>query len=181
MRNNKHAINSQFFRPFVKIPSFSEVLPSFDPLSGLRNRLSMKSLDQLVVVLPCHTLEDFPVRHDEQNAKSLLAAWTALWHPSLISHAKQMPQWVSSDFVTCDFDNTLVLAPLACAEQLPLEITDAVEAGQSVIISGFAERAEFLSHDTFRKWIDPELDIELVRDFFALGYAYLQVLSLIHI
>ena len=175
MRNNKHAINSQFFRPFVKIPSFSEVLPSFDPLSGLRNRLSMKSLDQLVVVLPCHTLEDFPVRHDEQNAKSLLAAWTALWHPSLISHAKQMPQWVSSDFVTCDFDNTLVLAPLACAEQLPLEITDAVEVGQSVIISGFAERAEFLSHDTFRKWIDPELDIELVRDFFALGYAYLQV------
>ena len=135
----------------------------------------MNSLDQLVVVLPCHTLEDLSVRQDEQNAKSLLAAWTALWHPSLISEAEQMPQWVSSDFVNRDFDNALVLVPLSCSDQIPLEIIDAVEAGQAEVVSDFVERAQLLSNQAYSQWVDQDLDTELVRDFIALGYAYLQV------
>ena len=36
----------------------------------------------LTVLLPCHSLEDFPLYHEGAEADGLLAAWSALWHPA---------------------------------------------------------------------------------------------------
>ena len=49
---------------------------------------------ELIVLLPCHSLEDFPTYHEGDDAHSLLASWSALWHPSLIAAAGQAPAWV---------------------------------------------------------------------------------------
>ena len=138
----------------------------------------MKTLQQLVVILPCHTLEDFPVHHDEVNAASLLANWTAIWHPSLISQAQQIPQWVSSDFVNTAFDNALVLVPSICQENIPFEVTDAVNAGAAEMVSAKTDRASIFQDPVVSKWIAAvagQPADELVSDFFALGYAFLQV------
>ena len=144
----------------------------------------MNSLDQLVVVLPCHTIEDLAVRQDEPNASSILANWTALWHPALIARSKQMPDWVSSDFVTREFDNALVMVPLSCVNNIPLEIDDAQQAGKAELVLGATSRIEIQSNASYQKWIskaneteidDQQTDDELVTDFFALGYAYLQI------
>ncbi len=37
------------------------------------------------ILLPCHSLEDFPMHHEGADADGLLAAWTALWHPALLA------------------------------------------------------------------------------------------------
>ena len=37
------------------------------------------------ILLPCHSLEDFPLHHEGDDAAGLLAAWTALWHPALLA------------------------------------------------------------------------------------------------
>ena len=63
----------------------------------------MKKFANLITLLPCHSLEDFPVHASRDDSRSLLAAWTALWHPELIATAEKAPIWrkafdtVSSD------------------------------------------------------------------------------------
>ena len=138
----------------------------------------MKTLQQLVVILPCHTLEDFPIHHGEDHSASLLANWTALWHPSLIAQTQQLPEWVSSDFVTIDFENALILVPTSCQDNIPFEISDAVEGGTAELISAKVERSSIVAEPIFSKWVDSangQPAEDLIQDFFALGYAFLQV------
>ena len=49
------------------------------------------SYQQLIILLPCHSLEDFPVHHEGDDAAGLLAGWSALWHPQLIASAHTIP------------------------------------------------------------------------------------------
>ena len=42
---------------------------------------------RLIVLLPCHSLEDFPLYFEGDAAAGLLAAWTGPWHPRLIAAA----------------------------------------------------------------------------------------------
>ena len=49
------------------------------------------------VILPGHGLEDFPTHLADQAAAELLAAVTALWHPSLIHATQALPGWHSAD------------------------------------------------------------------------------------
>ena len=56
----------------------------------------MKIFSNLILLLPCHSLEDFPVHGSKRVAQSLLAAWTGLWHPELISDSGKAPEWRST-------------------------------------------------------------------------------------
>ena len=55
------------------------------------------TFEKLVVLIPCPTLEDFPDHLGGRDAESLLAAWTALWHPALVADANAMPSWCPAD------------------------------------------------------------------------------------
>lgn len=137
----------------------------------------MPSISKLVVVLPCHSLEDFPVHEMGEEAHSLLACWTAIWHPALIAHTGSMPTWVSRDYVAEDLDNSLILAPKSCQANLPEEITEATESEKAVLIGGFVKRSEALAASPIVELVgQPSAEqAKFVPDFFALGYAYLQV------
>lgn len=56
----------------------------------------MKKFSNLILLLPCHSLEDFPVHGSKHCAKNLLAAWTGVWHPELISGSGKAPIWRSN-------------------------------------------------------------------------------------
>jgi alpha-mannosidase len=56
----------------------------------------MKKFSNLISLLPCHSLEDFPVDGSREEAQSLLAAWTSIWHPQLIASAQRVPRWLSA-------------------------------------------------------------------------------------
>ena len=36
---------------------------------------------ELLILLPCHSLEDFPTYHEGEDAQGLLSAWSAMWQP----------------------------------------------------------------------------------------------------
>ena len=62
--------------------------------------------DRIAVGLHCHSLDDFPVHDTGRNADSLLACWTALWHPKLLSQFRQVPNWIRlGDSITSEADN----------------------------------------------------------------------------
>ncbi len=46
-----------------------------------------------IILLPCHSLEDFPTHHEGDDAQGLLANWSALWHPALIASSESVPAW----------------------------------------------------------------------------------------
>ncbi|QEG21310.1 glycoside hydrolase family 38 N-terminal domain-containing protein [Mariniblastus fucicola] len=63
----------------------------------------MKKFSQLILLLPCESLEEFPVHGSRGDARSLLAAWTGLWHPGLIADSGAGPQWrTASDTVSSE-------------------------------------------------------------------------------
>lgn len=134
---------------------------------------------ELVILIPCHSLEDFPVHHEGDEAAGLLASWTALWHPALLAAAGKAPQWARADDPPQELRDKLVVIP---------------QASESLLLAGWAQRAASEGACVVRKQTDrqeivkaalaalddaakgdaAEIDPELVADFFALGYAYLQ-------
>ena len=64
----------------------------------------MQQYSKLLVVLPCHSLEDFPIHHRGDEAADLLANWTALWHPAFIASCSAKPDWHQADNPECNYN-----------------------------------------------------------------------------
>lgn len=130
--------------------------------------------DELIVLLPCHSLEDFPVHHEGAEAEGLLAAWSALWHPALIASAGRLPTWYRADSPPDDLAGRLVLIP---------------KASESLLLAGWAARAKSEGAHVVRHLSDRRqivaaaieqldgggagVDRELIDDFLAFGTGYL--------
>ena len=69
-------------------------------------------INQSFILLPCHSLEDFPVYHTGDDAASILANWTALWNPHLIAMTRGTPQWHRADEPPENSNNAIVLVPM---------------------------------------------------------------------
>ena len=134
----------------------------------------MDKFKKQIVVLPCHTLEDFPTHVVGDEASSLLANWTAIWHPGLIAQTQSAPAWASQDFVDCDLDNTLILAPNLCSHLAP-EYEDAVRQSGAHLIEDKVTRSDILAEPVFQSLVADFPASDWIADFFALGYATLQV------
>lgn len=132
------------------------------------------NFEQLLVVLPCHSLEDFPTHETGQSAANLLASWTAIWHPDLIALTGRAPGWVSQDFVDRDLANTLIIVPEICAN-LSTDFDEAANNKSAKFVDGQPTRAEIYRHACFDGLINRSSNQELTDDFFAIGYSYLQI------
>ncbi len=151
------------------------------------------------VLLPCHSLEDFPQYHSGDDAEGLLAGWTVLWHPLLLAATEKLPRWWRADFPPDDCAGKLFVVPPLCERQLAAGWTQRV-AGEgakvvrqltrredvlAAVLAAFAEGAEGAEPGA-----DPSVDVravdgpsvaaqsvdsDLAADFLALGYAYLQI------
>jgi hypothetical protein len=98
------------------------------------------SSDRLIVLLPCHSLHDFPTWLDEQEADGLLAAWTAAWHPALIAATGSVPRWASVDLATPDLGvGGVGIVPAAWDERYAAQ-ADLVAPAADAWIRGLAER-----------------------------------------
>ena len=132
---------------------------------------SMK-FENLAILLTCHSLEDFPVHHEGEDANSLLANWTALWHPQLIADAQKIPTWIRTFEVPENCENHLLLCPTTSDSELQ---------------TGFAQRVKEEGGKLIRRKIDRQEIIDTIfgdqksakaplrDDFFSLGYCYLQI------
>lgn len=131
---------------------------------------------ELIILLPCHSLEDFPMHHEGEEAEGLLANWTALWHPTLIAAANAAPTWQRIDDPPSELDGRLLLIPSVSMDQLPTGFAQRAKSEGACLIRRLQDRLEILER-AFES-LDGgagNIDEELVADFLALGYCYLQV------
>ena len=100
---------------------------------------------ELVVLLPCHSLDDFPYHLEGSDADGLLAAWSVLWHPALVAGAGKPPTWHRVDSPPMDIAGWLIVVPEVAAAQLPVGyVTHARETGATVILRA-GSREEILA------------------------------------
>ncbi len=99
---------------------------------------------ELNVLVPSHSLEDFPTELGEKDAASLLNAFAVLWHPLLLASAKAMPNWHRADDPPDDFPGRLVIVPTACDDWIPGGWVDRARREGAVVVSGLSERQEIL-------------------------------------
>jgi alpha-mannosidase len=132
--------------------------------------------DEASVLLPCHSLEDFPTHYEGAAAEGLLAAWSALWHPRLLAECGRLPTWHRADGPPDALAGRLIIIP---------------QTSEPLLLAGWASRAVQEGAHVVRKLVrrdeivaaaltgleapDAPVDPELAADFLALGYGYLAV------
>lgn len=131
--------------------------------------------EQLVVVLPCHSLEDLSLSREPAEAEAILSAWSALYHPVLLGTTGSAPQWASAEYPPQDPAGKLFLLPGCCESLVPSDWPSQAEAGGAVIVRG-DNRTQFVA--AALEHLDgeiPHVEPELVADFLALGVCHFLV------
>lgn len=135
----------------------------------------MKFLE-LIILLPCHSLEDFPVYQEGEQAEGLLAAWSALWHPALLASTGQLPTWFRADAPPEELDERLLIVPDASDPLLLAGWAARAEASGACVIRKMHRREEMLEKALAAlDGGDGGVDSQLAADFLALGLCYLLV------
>jgi alpha-mannosidase len=129
---------------------------------------------ELIVLLPCHSLEDFPLYYEGDDADGLLAAWTGLWHPLLIHAAQGVPIWSRVDAPPYTLADRLVVVPSVCVDRMPADFPDRVKADGGLLISKFTDRADLIAQALSPLDGATEVNPQIVADFLALGFCRLQ-------
>ena len=131
---------------------------------------------ELLILLPCHSLEDFPTYPEGDDAQSLLCSWSALWHPVLLANAGQAPAWRRIEDPPQEVKDRLIVVPSVCVPRLPTGFAQRVKDEGGCIVRKTASRQEIVEAalTPLGEGVPP-VDPELAADFLALGYCYLQV------
>ena len=157
----------------------------------------------LVIVLPCHSLEDFPTHHRGSDADNLLGCWTGLWHPALLSTANDLPSYHPAEFSHPSWNDGLPSvgdAEFEAGESVeggeqdePFPLVVIPRVAQSQVDSGFlmdVQQSGIIVEDppnrdslvaeacrecSFAADLLQQVDSSLAEEFMALGYAYLQI------
>jgi alpha-mannosidase len=133
------------------------------------------------VMLPASELEEFPTHLTGEAAADLLAAWTAVWHPAIIHVTGQLPAWhpASEPPDPAALEGELVVIPSASREQMPPDWTDRLRATSPrnpMAVEARASRDDTVHAILSSAEILPDaVSGESVADFFALGFAHLQI------
>lgn len=130
--------------------------------------------EDLIILIPSHSLEDFPTELGDPEAASLLNAFSASWHPQLIGATKVLPRWHRCIEPPEMVRGKLVVIPEASRSQLPEGWSErATESGADVVFAG--EDRPVLIQSLLEKigGARSDLDPELVSDAIALGTCHL--------
>ncbi|MEX0676141.1 MAG: hypothetical protein WD063_03650 [Pirellulales bacterium] len=128
---------------------------------------------ELTVLLPCHSLEDFPIYHEGAAADELLAAWCALWHPVLLAGVRAVPTWHRIDTPPEVLSGRLFAVPPFCLDRLPAGfVARAENEGARLVRESSRDAAVAAALEGLdRAAVEPEL----CADFLALGFCRLQM------
>ena len=132
-------------------------------------------IQEIAILLPCHSFEDFPTYHTGDEAQSLLANWTAMWHPAFLASSGKKPKWHRVDSPPDHLEGLALLIPSICKSELPAGFTQRAKESGGVLIKSLTDRLEIVA-----KLLEeiPQINsvaADLAADFYALGYCYLQV------
>jgi alpha-mannosidase len=130
---------------------------------------------ELTVLLPCHSLEDFPVYHEGAAADELLGAWCAPWHPALLASAGAVPNWQRIDVPPETLAGRLVVAPPFCLDRLPAGFVARAKSEGACVVHEANRDAAVAAALAALDGGDAGVDAALAADFLALGFCRLQI------
>ncbi len=133
-------------------------------------------IQQLIVVLPCYSLEDFQLDRTDEDAEQLLAAWTVLYHPALLNGVRFLPRWERAYDPPSDPKDALIVVPNVSESCIPPGWIENLDPERVILLRNFKDQRE-LRHQIEEVWPTPmpSLEESVLDQFFALGFAYLQV------
>ena len=137
----------------------------------------MPVFDECCVLIPVSTLEDFPSDLSDYDARSLLAAWTVLWHPRLLAQTEQIPIWHRADAPPEPIGQRLFTVPNPSINMLPDGYQlRAQQTAEAVWVTG-DNRDEMLGKLNLESCPPLSDGSRTVteQDFFAAAYASLQI------
>ena len=133
------------------------------------------SYQELLILLPCHSLEDFPVHHEGEDAQGLLAGWTALWHPQLLAEAQSIVRWHRMDDPPEELADRLIVIPKVSDQELPTGFVDRARSEGATVVRNQLDRDKMVQAALDGLASPVAIPGDLVADFLALGYCHLQV------
>ena len=137
----------------------------------------MPVFDECCVLIPVSTLEDFPSDISDYDARSLLAAWTVLWHPRLLAQTEQIPTWYRADAPPEPIGQRLFTVPNPSLSMLPDGYQIRAEQNETACwVTGDSrdEMSGKLNLEPCPPLSDGSRTIT-EQDFFAAAYASLQI------
>jgi len=139
----------------------------------------MTDLKRSIFVIPSSSLEDLPKRMGHGAALDFLTAWTSQWDPRLLSALNGLPEWKKADGNSLDLEHALLVCPQVANAQLDQTLRERLELGQCVVVDSLSRsRSDLVSF--LLGLVTPSLSADdpqplLLDDFYALGYAVLQI------
>ena len=144
------------------------------------NANAISDLKRCLLLLPGYELEGFPRYLPQDEAAALLAGWASLWHPALIKRTQNIPAWQQASSSPGDVSGSLLILPDIAKSELDPIFESAEDCllqephgdwmglqQQLLEHSGIGESELAEMHD--------KLTEQQLREFAALGYAYLQI------
>jgi alpha-mannosidase len=132
-------------------------------------------VSELAVLLPCHSLEDFPVYHEGAEADQLLAAWCSLWHPALLAAAGTVPVMHRVDMPPELLEGRLIAVPPFCVDRLPAGYVARAEAESAGLVRAVSrDEGVQAALNALGGSVDG-VEPELAADYLALGFCRLQM------
>jgi alpha-mannosidase len=136
------------------------------------------TLPALRLLLPCHSLEDFPTFHTGGEAENLLIAWTGPWHPLFLRHCQKLPEFGRVENTPDSCAGCLFLVPQVAQNRVPggFPARCQEEGGDFLVVS--SDRPTLVQEIAQRLGVADGLAAyseSTTRAFFALGYTFLHV------
>ena len=131
--------------------------------------------EDLIVLIPSHSLEDFPTDLPEVQAASLLNSFVVLWHPLLLATARTLPRWHRADDPPEVVAGRLLMLPINCNGTVPTGWVERARNEGAVVVNDLSDREPMLEAALRPLETSSTVDLDIVADFLALGFCTLQV------
>ncbi|ADG65928.1 hypothetical protein Plim_0075 [Planctopirus limnophila DSM 3776] len=145
-----------------------------------------KTCSEVYVLIPSHSLEDFPQDLGEEAAGSLLEAFAIAWHPALLATAGRIPQWYRADAPPEPAPGQLLILPQPSEDWFPYDWHERLEQAGAGLLKTVARREDNLQQ--LQAWLESDADDSAqpslffqpeaktsIDDFLAFGTTVLQL------
>lgn len=100
---------------------------------------------EIQILVPCHSLEDFPSELTDEPAASLLNAFAITFHPALLAWNNEFLRWSRADSPPLPRRGMLIVVPTACDDWLPHGWADEARQAGATVVSGLSDRQEMIA------------------------------------
>lgn len=138
----------------------------------------MTTLQRSVFVIPTSSLDDLPNHMGADFAADFLNAWTATWDPRLLVLFAGVPETKRADGHALDLEHALIVCPKLSSDRVDQPLRERLQLGNCELVEsqglGRDQIVQNLLKATAAEHDGTNAPV-LVEDFYALGYAILQV------